>query len=49
MPEIIVQIKLRWWLKPYLSALVFFCHLWGTEPDWEKLDPIIKRGLKVVR
>lgn len=48
MAEITVEVRLRWWLMPYLHALVFFCDLFNREPDWQKLDRVIARGLKVV-
>ena len=49
MPSTInVQIKVshRWWLLPYLELMIFFCWLMDCDPNYDKLERVIKRGLK---
>lgn len=49
--EITMTIKVRmtvaWWLKPYLTALLFVCRLHNVEPDEEKLKRVIARAVRV--
>lgn len=42
-----LRVTCAWWLKPYLYALAFFGVLMGMEPDQEKLQRVIARGLRV--
>lgn len=42
-----VSADLKWWLKPYLYVLVFFCAVMGTEPDEQKLQQVILKGIKL--
>lgn len=49
--EVTMTIKARvtvaWWLKPYLTALIFACRLHNIEPDEEKLKRVIARAVRV--
>lgn len=38
-------IKLRWWLRLYLAAVLGMAKLTGMEPDMAKVEWWIKRGL----
>lgn len=42
---IAVEVRVAWWLRPYLAVLVFFCRLRGTLPDEERLSRVIRCGL----
>jgi hypothetical protein len=44
---IIATVKVRFWLLLYLDAVLLFCHLTGRKPDLEKVDRMIRRGIKV--
>lgn len=44
---ITAEIRFAWWLRPYLSVLGFFADLMGAEPDWDKLDRIISRSVRI--
>lgn len=41
------SIRIRWWLRLYLAAVVWFARATGTEPDWERVEWWIRRGLVV--
>lgn len=42
-----LRVTVAWWLKPYLTAALFFCRLRNTEPDEEKLRRVIARAIRV--
>lgn len=42
-----IEISFAWWLQPYLHVLVFFCLLMDTEPNWDKLNVMVKKATKV--
>lgn len=46
-----IEIKIKWWLVPYLRCLNFMCEALGMEPDYEKLERVINNAVstKVVR
>lgn len=39
------SVRLRWWLRWYLAAVVWFSRATGMEPDWERVERWIRRGL----
>ena len=41
------SVRLRWWLRCYLAAVVWFARATGMEPDWERVERWIRRGLVV--
>ncbi len=41
----VLVIKLRWWLRLYLAAVLGIAELTGMEPDMDKVEWWIKRGL----
>ena len=43
-----LQVRPRWWLRHYLAGVALVSHLTGMEPDREKMERWIRRGLKVV-
>lgn len=42
-----VQIKLCWWVMPYLRACGMFAWLMGMEPDVDKITNTVLRGVKL--
>lgn len=42
-----LRVTVAWWLKPYLTALLFFCRLHGIEPDEEKMRRVIAKAITV--
>lgn len=40
-----VSVRLRWWLRWYLAAVAWFARTTGMEPDWERVEWWIRRGL----
>ncbi|AYZ69780.1 hypothetical protein EGY09_07170 [Stenotrophomonas maltophilia] len=38
------SVRLRWWLRWYLAAVVWTART-GLEPDWERVEWWIRRGL----
>ena len=42
MAKLYVKIKVAWWLRYYLKALIFMCKLFGRMPDGKKLEKIIE-------
>lgn len=44
-----LRITVAWWFTPYIHVLTFFCFVMQQEPDWEKLERVCIRALKVRR
>lgn len=38
------KVSFKWWIKPYLYILGFFCELYQREPDYEKVKKILEKG-----
>lgn len=47
MAQIICTIRFRWWLRVYLDCVVFTSNLTGLEPDWERVNYWVGRGVKI--
>lgn len=45
--ELTLTVKLAWWVMPYVQTLILFCKLMNTEPDMDKVEKIIHKGLIV--
>lgn len=47
--EVPITIHLSWasWWWPYVDALTFFCRLWDTEPDPDKIASVAMRAMRV--
>lgn len=41
-----VHITTAWWLPLYLRTLTLFCLAMGTEPDWSKVEQVVKRAIR---
>lgn len=44
MARVEIRVRYRWWFRPYLHALVFFCRLHSAEPREETLQWLVRRG-----
>ena len=44
--ELVIRAKVKWWLKLYLSGLSMVCWLTGNNPDWNKVNAWVERGIK---
>ena len=47
MMQIYVRVTLAWWWIPYCKTLVFFAYLLQCEPDYEKLERMAHRAVRV--
>ncbi len=41
------SVRLRWWLRWYLAALVSFARATGKEPNWDRVEWWTRRGLVI--
>lgn len=39
------SIRMRWWLRWYLAAVMWTARATGLEPGWERVEWWIQRGL----
>lgn len=46
--EIKLTVKLAWWLRPYLAALLLACMVTQAEPDWVKLDRVLAKSIRII-
>lgn len=42
-----VEVRLRWWVRPYLATLGALCELLGREPDEKRVAATVARGVRV--
>lgn len=42
-----VSIKLAWWLPAYIAGVRFMAELTGMEPDMDRVEKWIRRGIKL--
>ena len=47
MPTGTIQIRLRWWLLLYLDGVLLMSAITGLDPDMEKVERMVERGIKV--
>lgn len=45
--ELIVEIRVSWWVPVYLEALGFFCCVMRAEPDLAKVLRTVERGMRI--
>jgi hypothetical protein len=38
-------VRMRWWLRCYLASVVWFAKATSKEPDWDRVERWIRRGL----
>ncbi len=41
------SVRLRWWLRWYLAAVVSFARATGMDPNWDRVECLIRRGLVI--
>lgn len=46
MPVITFEVKLAWWVMPYVHTLALLCAVFDRRPDYNKLAGVIARGLR---
>lgn len=45
--RVTVEIRVAWWLRPYLALLCWFCVLHQCAPDPERLERVVRRALRL--
>lgn len=45
--NLVAVIRLRWWLRIYLGGVTLASRMTGLEPDWERVERWVKRGVVV--
>jgi hypothetical protein len=43
-----VEVRLAWWVMPYLRAVEFFSRIHVVPPDFQKLERTVLRGIRVI-
>ncbi len=43
--NVTASVRMRWWLRWYLAALVRVARATSMEPNWERVERWIRRGL----
>ncbi|CAL9961212.1 hypothetical protein VPHK348_0065 [Vibrio phage K348] len=46
--QIIIMIKVSFWVPIYLKTLALFCWTFGTRPDPVRVNQTIRKGIKVI-
>lgn len=41
------QVSMAWWFKAYFYTLLCFCFVMQREPDYDKVDRIVRRAVRV--
>ena len=44
---ITLKVHVAWWIKPYCYLLSCFCAITGMEPDMEKIERTIHKGITI--
>ncbi|MGA6148532.1 MULTISPECIES: hypothetical protein [Stenotrophomonas] len=42
---VMASIRMRWWLRCYLAAVVWCARATGVGPNWDRVETWIRRGL----
>ena len=42
-----LTVKVAWWVRPYLYGVVLMSRLTGFEPDLDKVEVVVLKGLRV--
>lgn len=40
-----IEIRVAWWLFPYLNTVRVLCYLLGVEPNMDRVDYWVRKGL----
>lgn len=41
-----IRVRLRWWFWPYFNTLAALCVAFDLEPDWERLEKMVRRAVR---
>lgn len=41
-----IEVRMAWWLGPYLAGITLPCWLTGVEPDLQKVGRTMRRALR---
>lgn len=44
--RITVRVRFAWWLWPYLRSVALFAWMTGLEPDFDKVERMIRRAMR---
>lgn len=44
--NLVVKIKLAWWLRFYIYGIATMSAITGAEPDWTRVKYWVSRGMK---
>lgn len=44
---LIIEVRMAWWLEPYIIVLCAFCAITGQEPDWDKFNRVVERATRL--
>jgi hypothetical protein len=47
MAEIKIECRLAWWFRFYTFGLYTMIIITGLEPDWQKVDLVIRRAIRM--
>ena len=42
-----LNVRVAWWLMPYLRTLAFICAMTGMEPNMDRVRRVIDKGVTV--
>lgn len=42
-----ISVRVAWWFWVWMHALIFFCLLMDREPDWNKVQAMISKAIKL--
>lgn len=46
-PTINIEITFAWWMRPYLYGVITMVLLTGREPDYNKVEKMIRRAVRM--
>lgn len=47
MARLNITVSFAWWLRPYLYGVICMTFLTGLEPDYTKVEKVIKRAVRI--
>jgi hypothetical protein len=45
--ELHVEVRMAWWLMPYIRTVTFLAVMFGIEPNWQRVNYWIRRAISV--
>ena len=45
--EVMIKVEFAMWLRAYMWIIFKYATLTSSEPDWVKLDKIVRKGITV--